>query len=119
MWRDEAYMLDMLQAAQDAHSFTSGLTRAEFDKSRIAQYAVAHALQIMGDAAAHVSEESRAKAPSVQWAHAPGPLVLPKTPPATWPASGCSSVDPFRGDQPGARVERDALTRLMVRKKSP
>jgi uncharacterized protein with HEPN domain len=67
MWRDEAYLLDMLQAAQDARSFTSGLTRSDFDKSRIAQYAVAHALQIIGEAAARVSDETRAKAPTVPW----------------------------------------------------
>src|SRR5207245_10685535 len=34
-------------------------------------------------------------------------LCCQRPPPATWPANGCSSVDPFRGDQPGARVERD------------
>jgi uncharacterized protein with HEPN domain len=67
MWRDEAYLLDMLQAAKDAAAFTSGLTRSDFDASRIAQYAVAHALQIIGEAAARVSEETRAKAPGVPW----------------------------------------------------
>jgi uncharacterized protein with HEPN domain len=67
MWRDEGYLVDMLQAARDALAFTSGLTRSDFDQSRIAQYAVAHALQIAGEAAARVSDETRASVPDVPW----------------------------------------------------
>jgi uncharacterized protein with HEPN domain len=68
MWRDEAYLVDMLQAARDARGFTAGLTRSDFEQSRIAQYAAAHALQIVGEAAARVSQETRSKVPEVQWA---------------------------------------------------
>jgi uncharacterized protein with HEPN domain len=67
MWRDDAFLLDMLQAARDAVAFTTGLARSDFEESRIAQYAVAHALQIVGEAAARISEETRAKAPKVPW----------------------------------------------------
>jgi uncharacterized protein with HEPN domain len=67
MWRDEGYLLDMLQAAMDAREFTSGLTRSDFEHSRVAQYAVAHALQIVGEAAARVSEETRSKATELPW----------------------------------------------------
>jgi uncharacterized protein with HEPN domain len=49
MWRDEAYLLDMLTAARDACGFASGRSRADFEASRMTQYAVAHALQIIGD----------------------------------------------------------------------
>src|SRR5579859_3511452 len=72
MWRDEAYLLDMLQAARDAVAFTTGLTRSEFEGSRIAQYAVAHALQIVGEAAARTSEETRLHAPEVPWSQIVG-----------------------------------------------
>jgi len=51
MWRDKAYLLDMLTAARDARDFAAGLTRDGYEASRLAQYAVAHALQIIGKAA--------------------------------------------------------------------
>jgi uncharacterized protein with HEPN domain len=72
MWRDEAYLLDMLQSARDARAFTAELTRSDFEHSRIAQYALAHALQIIGEAAARVSEETRSKVPDVEWAQMVG-----------------------------------------------
>ena len=48
MWRDQAYLLDMLTAARDARDFAAGLTRDEYKALRLAQYAVSHALQIIG-----------------------------------------------------------------------
>src|SRR6266849_6930642 len=57
-------------------------------------------------------DENKSPRPSPATA---GSLALHRRTRTTW----CSSVDPFRGDQPGARVERDALTRLVPRKKSP
>jgi uncharacterized protein with HEPN domain len=59
MWRDQAYLLDMLTAARGARDFDAGLTRDEYEASRLAQYAVAHALQIIGEAAARVSDDTR------------------------------------------------------------
>jgi len=38
----------MLTAARDARDFAAGLTRDGYEASRLAQYAVAHALQIIG-----------------------------------------------------------------------
>ena len=49
MWRDQAYLLDMLTAARDARDFAAGLTRDGYEASR-SQYAVSHALQIIGSA---------------------------------------------------------------------
>ncbi len=42
MWRDQAYLLDMLTAARDARDFAAGLTRDGYEASRLAQYAVSH-----------------------------------------------------------------------------
>ena len=67
MWRDQAYLLDMLTAARDARDFAAGLTRDGYEASRLAQYAVAHALQIIGEAAARVSEDTRNSVGDVRW----------------------------------------------------
>ena len=40
MWRDDAYLLDMLLAAQKALSFTQGISKAQFAKDEIRQHAV-------------------------------------------------------------------------------
>ena len=68
MWRDQAYLLDMLTAARDARDFTAGLTRDGYEASRLAQYAVSHALQIIGEAAARVSDDTRNSVGDVPWA---------------------------------------------------
>ena len=67
MWRDQAYLLDMLTAARDARDFAAGLTRDGYEASRLAQYAAAHALQIIGEAAAHVSDETQSSVGDVPW----------------------------------------------------
>jgi len=67
MRRDEAYLLDMLVAARDARKFASDLSRDRFEEARIEQYAIAHALQIIGEAAARVSEETRSSTPDMPW----------------------------------------------------
>jgi uncharacterized protein with HEPN domain len=67
MWRDQAYLLDMLTAARDARDFAVGLTREGYVASRLAQYTVSHALQIIGEPAARVSDDTRNSALDVPW----------------------------------------------------
>ena len=67
MWRDQAYLLDMLTAARDARDFAAGLTREKYEASRLAQYAVSHALQIIGEAAGRVSDDTRNSVVDVPW----------------------------------------------------
>jgi uncharacterized protein with HEPN domain len=67
MWPDQAYLLDMLTAARDARDFAAGLTRDEYEASRLAQYAISHTLQIIGEAAARVSDDTRNSAGDVPW----------------------------------------------------
>ncbi len=67
MWRDQAYLLDMLTAARDARDFAAGMTRDGYDVSRLAHYAVAHALQIIGEAAARGSDDTRNSVGDVRW----------------------------------------------------
>lgn len=57
----------MLRAAEDARSFTAGVTRASFDADKEKQYAVTRALEILGEAASALSEEERARYPQIPW----------------------------------------------------
>jgi uncharacterized protein with HEPN domain len=67
MRRDEAYLLDMLIAARDAVSFLRGLSAEQFRASRVHQLAVVKAVEIVGEAAARVSEPIRAAHPEIPW----------------------------------------------------
>ncbi len=64
---DAAYLWDMLDAAQAAREFTADLTFDEYLANRQAQFAVERALEIIGEAARHVSEQFRQAHPDVRW----------------------------------------------------
>lgn len=68
MRRDDAYLLDMLLAARDAVEFASSLTFSEFEGSRLHQNAILKAIEIIGEAASHISEETKFKHPDISWA---------------------------------------------------
>jgi uncharacterized protein with HEPN domain len=67
MWRDDAYLLDMLLHARDALSFNAGggLQALLDDKSRL--YATLHALQFAGEAASKISREFRDTHQEIPW----------------------------------------------------
>ena len=68
MKRDEAvYLLDMLLAAQDVEEFAAGLTFYQFKKSRLHQNAVLKSLEIIGEAATHITEETRLTHAEIPW----------------------------------------------------
>lgn len=67
MRRDDAYLLDMLIAARDAMSFLKELSAEQFVASRIHQQAVMKALETIGEAAARVSEPTRAAHSELPW----------------------------------------------------
>ncbi len=64
---DDAYLLDMLLAARDGVRFASGLTFEQFEGSRLQQYAVLKAIEIIGEAAAHISLETKNSHPDIPW----------------------------------------------------
>lgn len=45
MWRDDAYLLDMLIAAGEAHAFSQDLYWEEFQRSSLRQHAIARVLE--------------------------------------------------------------------------
>jgi len=68
MARDEAYLLDILIAARKALAFVEGMTWENFSQSELHQNAVMRPLEIIGEAASHVSEPMRRAHPEIPWA---------------------------------------------------
>ena len=67
MWRDDAYLLDMLIAARQAVAFSGDLTFDAFKASDLHQNAIVYALQTIGEAATKVSNEFREQHPEIDW----------------------------------------------------
>ena len=57
----------MLLAARDGVRFASELTFEQFESSRLQQYAVLKAIEIIGEAAAHISLETKNSHPDLPW----------------------------------------------------
>lgn len=64
---DSTYLLDMLIAAREALSFTEGLTFDEFARDRRTQLSVLKSVEIVGEAAAQVSEDTRQMHQAIPW----------------------------------------------------
>ena len=67
MWRDEAYLLDMLTAARHARDFCEKLTREQFQESKLHHYAVMRALEVIGEAARKISGQFQEAHPEIPW----------------------------------------------------
>jgi uncharacterized protein with HEPN domain len=67
MWRDEAYLLDILNAARKVIQYTAGVTEEEFEGSDLLQDATMRQLGIIGEAARKVSQEIRNAHPEIPW----------------------------------------------------
>jgi uncharacterized protein with HEPN domain len=67
MWRDDAYMLDMLLAARKVQNFTHNVGWEQFRDDDLLENAVMHQIQIIGEAARKVSPEYRDSHPEIPW----------------------------------------------------
>jgi uncharacterized protein with HEPN domain len=67
MWRDDAYLLDMLLYAREARKIVAGKSWPEFMDDRVLQYASQHLLQVLGEAASKVSVDYRNQHPEIPW----------------------------------------------------
>ena len=65
--RDYAHLWDMRQAAREIVSFLHGVTITRFKREKILRYAVERQLMVIGEAAAHVSDEYQEKHPGIPW----------------------------------------------------
>ncbi len=67
MQRDEAYLLDVLQAAQLAITYVEGKTLEAFLEDLQLQDSVIRRLEIAGEASRRVSEQTKAVHPELPW----------------------------------------------------
>lgn len=58
----------MIEAAQTALQFMTGRQRADLDSDSMLLFAVVQAIQVVGEAATHISLDTRTATPSVPWA---------------------------------------------------
>lgn len=68
MRRDDALLLDMLIAAPKIQRFTDGLTRVTFHTNELVQSAVLRELQVIGEAARNVTDETKSRLTDIAWA---------------------------------------------------
>ncbi len=64
---DDAFLLDMLLAARDASRLMAGLTLADFERDRMAQLAILKAVEIIGEAASRISDDTQEAHPELPW----------------------------------------------------
>lgn len=64
---DEVRLRHMRDAAEKAVAFTRHRTRMDLDTDEQLMLAVVKLLEIVGEAAKHVSDETRQRAPEIQW----------------------------------------------------
>lgn len=66
--RDErVYVADMLMAARTVLRYMNARTRADLDDDSMLRDAVVRQLEVLGEAAAQVSEKTRLRSPLVPW----------------------------------------------------
>ena len=71
--RSEAtHLLDMLLAARKIENFSAGLTQEKFNVSELHQSAIIRELQVIGEAARLISEETKDEHPEIKWADIAG-----------------------------------------------
>ncbi len=65
--KDRLRLLDMRDAAEKARRYAAGRTRADIEDDEILGSALVREVVVIGEAANHVSEETRALAPDIDW----------------------------------------------------
>ena len=67
MWRDDAYILDMLLAARKVLEFAQGVPWEQFRRDELVQNAVMRQIQIIGEAARKVSLQYQQEHQEIPW----------------------------------------------------
>lgn len=65
--RDQAYLVDMLQHSLEIIEFISGETYESFTSNRMKNLAIERLIEIIGEAANHVSQETQSNMPNIPW----------------------------------------------------
>ncbi len=64
---DSGRLQHMVEAAQSAIGFVSGRKRADLDQDRMLLFAVTRAIEIVGEAASKISDETRSEHRGIPW----------------------------------------------------
>ena len=64
---DRVRVRHMIDAAEAVGQFVAGRGREDLDRDRMFLFAVVHAIEVIGEAAAKVSMETRAASPGIPW----------------------------------------------------
>ncbi len=64
---DRLYLQQMLESAEKAQEFLADITKEEYAEDEVLRLAVAHLVQIIGEAARSVSPEFQASHPKLPW----------------------------------------------------
>jgi len=72
MWRDDAYLLDILLAARKVREYTAGLSQDDFERNELVQSAVMRWLTVIGEAARNISPEYQAAHADIPWSEMKG-----------------------------------------------
>ncbi len=64
---DEVRLRHMRDYARDAVQLSTGRTRQDLDADRIFAYAMTHLVEVIGEAAARISESTRNQHPEIPW----------------------------------------------------
>jgi uncharacterized protein with HEPN domain len=67
--RDLAYLWDMRDAARDVMDFIRGVTYVRFCNDKLVRYAVERRIEVIGEAARHVSDSFKMMHPEIPWRH--------------------------------------------------
>ena len=67
MWRDDACVLDMLIAARKIRAFTDGVTLDRFLRDELMQHGIMRLIEILGEAARHLSDDFKTTHPDIPW----------------------------------------------------
>jgi uncharacterized protein with HEPN domain len=65
--RDEVRLRHMLKAAREALGFAEGKTEEDLSKDRMLLLSLVKEIEIIGEAARNVSEETRSQLPGIPW----------------------------------------------------
>ena len=65
--RDLAYLWDMRAAAREVTEFVRGVSESQYAANRMLQRAVERGVEIIGEAASHISETFRDAHPEIPW----------------------------------------------------
>jgi len=67
MRSEKLYLTDIVEAADAIERFVAGVEIDEFKQDDMRQSAVIQKILVIGEAASHISEQTRSKYPEVEW----------------------------------------------------